>query len=651
MIYQILQKNKFSNMRLGFDFLSESDVSSISSFLLNETWDLYDPRFGTFGKTCPKCLEKCTGHFARLELGEYIFHPHFVREIKEALTSICEHCGGDVIRSERRPKCKLCHRVVKAEYSLNHKQLYQAKGPHNTYITPKQIKYMLRTKEEQKYIISSILVPPIGIRPPEDVEWPSDLSRAYSSLVEAVRKAKGIHTIANLFNRIAGIGRSEAVMKLLSGKRGIFRSIMLGKRLDRCARSVITGDPNIDIDRVIVPKMVSERIKISETVHDHNVDSMMMRASMGQVWCPKRQTPIGPEDVICGAVFDRCLEDNDRILFNRQPSLSRSSLLSFRVTVSRQPNNLSIRFNPLVTSSFNADFDGDEMNIFAGYGVESKAEMDILCDVKENIYCDDVPMVKAIQDTVTGVYLLTSERYEISKETFFDCTCITGRYISRTSPTGKDLFSLSLPEEMEYRHDDIVIKDGILERGVINAKVLNGDIMKHVYETFGPRRITKFLQDVQKMSIRWMLDIGFNVGLRDIHWSEEDLSRIKGQDATMDNIYEICEENYSRTPVMSMIQSGAKGSTINAAQMSVSLGQQYINGEQRGFINSSYLTGLTPEQFILHAMAAREGVINTGLSTSVTGYLNRRGCKVVADIRERYNGTIGTEGKTIQFHV
>ena len=640
-------------MKLSFSFLAESDISNISSFLLNETWDLYDPRFGTFGKTCPKCAEMCTGHFARLELGEYIFHPHFVREIKEALTSICEHCGGDVIRSEKQPKCILCHRVVKAEYSLNHRQLYQAKGPQNIHLTPKQIKHMLRTKEEQKYIISSILVPPVGIRPPEDVEWPSDLARAYSSLVEAVKKARGIQTIANLFNRIAGIGRSEAVMKLLSGKGGIFRSIMLGKRLDRCARSVITGDPNLDIDRITIPKMVSERIKISETVHDHNVNSMITRASKDQVWCPQRQTLIGPEDVICGAVFDRCLEDGDRILFNRQPSLSRSSLLSFKANISRQPNILSIRFNPLVTSSFNADFDGDEMNIFAGYGIESKAEMDILCDVKENIYCDDVPMIKAIQDTITSVYLLTSERYDISKETFSDCICITERYIFRASPTGKDLFSLSLPEEMEYKHGEIVIKDGILEKGVINAQVLNGNILKYIYETFGPSRVTKFLQDVQKTSIRWMLDIGFNVRLRDIHWSEEDSNVIKdlNQDVMMDEIYKICEENYSWTPIMSMIQSGAKGSTINAAQMSVSLGQQYINGEKRGFIDSSYLTGLTPEQFILHAMAAREGVINTGLSTSVTGYLNRRGCKVVADIRERYNGTIGTEGKTIQFHV
>ena len=639
-------------MKLSFSFISEIDVSNIASFLLNETWDLYDPRFGTFGKTCPKCLEKCTGHFARLELGEYIFHPHFVREIREALTSICEHCGGDVIRSEKQPKCILCHRIVKAEYSLNHKQLYQAKGPQNMHITPKRIKRMLGTREEQKYIISSVLIPPIGIRPPEDVEWPSDLAKAYSSLVEAVKKSKGIQTIANAFNRIAGIGRSEAVMKLLSGKEGIFRSIMLGKRLDRCARSVITGDPNLELDKILIPKIISERIKISENVHDYNIEAMIKRASMEKVWCPRRQTSMGPEDMICGITIDRCLEDGDRILFNRQPSLSRSSLLSFKVMVSHQSDILSIRFNPLVTNSFNADFDGDEMNIFAGYGIESKAEMDILCDVKENIYCDHVPMIKTIQDTVTSVYLLTSERHNISKETFYDCICITGRYIFRTSPTGKDLFSLNLPEKMKYKNDEIIIEDGILEKGIINAKTLNGDIMKHIHEVYGSQRVTKFLQDVQKTSIRWMLDVGFNVKLRDTQWSKKDSDKIKelNQDMMMNEIYKICEENYSHTPIMSMIQSGAKGSTINAAQMSIALGQQYINGTKQGFINSSYLTGLTPKQFILHAMAAREGVINTGLSTSITGYLNRRGCKVAADIRERYNRTIGTEERTIQFH-
>jgi DNA-directed RNA polymerase beta' subunit len=637
-------------MKLSFDFLSDSDVSRLSSFLLNETWDLYDPRFGTFGKRCPKCVERCTGHFARLELGDSIFHPYFVQEIREALTSICEHCGGEVTRSGKRPKCIRCLRIVKAEYVLNHRQLYLAKGPQNRIITPKHVKQMLHEKEERKYVISSVLVPPIGIRPPEDAEWPSDLAKAYSSLVESVRKRQGTQAIANSFNRIAGIGRPEAVMKLLSGKEGIFRSIMLGKRLDRCARSVIAGDPNIDIDKISIPKIISEKVKIPERVHDHNVKAMMTRASIGKVWCPKRQILIGPEDILCGMIFDRCLEDGDRILFNRQPSLSRSSLLSFRVVISKQPDVLSIRFNPLVTSSFNADFDGDEMNIFAGYGIESKAEMDILCDVKENIYCDNLLMVKAIQDTTTAIYLLTSERYEVSNETFFDCMCICERYLFGPR-TGRTLFSLNLPEEMKYEDDKITIRNGILEKGIIDAQILNEKIVKTISRTYGSQRVTKFLQDIQKTSIRWMLDIGFNVASRDIMWSKEDLDKVKilNQDSVMNKAYEICEEHYSQTSIMSMIQSGAKGSIVNAAQMSVSLGQQYIDGKKKGFIDSSYLKGLTSEQFVLHAMAAREGVIHTGLGTSVTGYLNRRACKVVSGIRERYNGTIGTEEKTIQF--
>jgi DNA-directed RNA polymerase beta' subunit len=627
-------------MKLTFDFLSDRDVDSLSSFLLNETWDLHDPRFGAPGKKCESCREKCSGHFACLELGECIFHPYFTKEIKEALSSSCEMCGGEVVRDGKQNRCTSCRRIVKTEFSINHRQLYQAKGPEGN-LSPRRVRTILKNKEEKKYIISKVLVPPVGIRPPEDVEWPSDLARAYLSLVDAVRGRKGINPIANAFNKIAGIGRSESVMKLLSGKEGIFRSIMLGKRLDRCARSVITGDPNVDIDRILVPKIIAEKIKIPETVNSYNIDVMMKRAAEGKVWCEDREAQAGPEDMAHGVSFDRCLEDGDKVLFNRQPSLSRFSLMSFTVEVRPQDDILTIGFNPCVTGPYNADFDGDEMNLFAGFGAMSKAEMDILCDVKENI-----SVIKAIQDTVTGAYLMCEGKHRVTREILFDCMCISERYVPDLIPTGKNLFSLSLPEQLNYEDENITVKNGILEKGTVDGRVLNGTLMKAIHDRFGKNAAMRYLQNIQKIVIRWMSDVGFGVHLRDLLWSEEDISLTGGD---MELAYKVCEERYSGTSVMSMIRSGAKGNVINAVQMSVSLGNQHVLGEDRGFVRSSYLKGLSPDEFMLHATAAREGVINTGVSTAITGYLNRRGCKIVAGIRQRYNGTIGAEGKTIRF--
>jgi DNA-directed RNA polymerase subunit A' len=660
-------------MKLLFEFLEDEEVSRVSSFLLNDTWDLYDPRFGTFGGKCVTCRDGCVGHFAHLELGHYVFHPYFIKEIKQALNSTCRRCSGDAGPDMR---CRNCNAAVKAEYGMNAKQLYQAKGHSGGVLTSEEVREIIGDREEKKYIISRILIPPVGIRPPEDVEWPSDLAREYAAIVEAVKKRKGLPFIANVFNRIAGVGRSEAIMKLLSGKEGIFRSIMLGKRLDRCTRSIIKGDPNVPIDHILVPKIVAEKVKIPEIVSSYNAEIMVKRASAGKVWCPDRMVQVGPEDIAIGMTFDRCLENGDRILFNRQPSLSRSSLVSFRIKVREDDEILAIAFNPAVVGTFNADFDGDEMNIFAGFGVESRAEMQILCDIKENVFSDGSLVVKAIQDTITGVYLMTGCEHlgehpdgdrEVSKKIFYDCMCIAERYDIDPPFTGKRLFSLALPRNMQYKDERVVIRDGILEEGVVDGKVLNGILMRHIHDNMGSHEAVRFLDTVQRVTIRWFSEVGFDVKLRDMVWRDEDLLEYSDMEAfgtdtaTIRNwVHKICEERYQDTSVMKMVKSGAKGNVVNVAQMSASLGQQHISGdplaggktaEERGFIGSSYVKGLNPEQFFVHAMAAREGVINTGVSTAITGYLNRRSCKIAADIRERYNGTIGTEGKTVQFRI
>ncbi|KAK9759605.1 DNA-directed RNA polymerase II core subunit rpo21 [Basidiobolus ranarum] len=115
-----------------------------------------------------------------------------------------------------------------------------------------------------------------------------------------------------------------------------------------------------------------------------------------------------------------------------------------------------------------------------------------------------------------------------------------------------------------------------------------------------------------------------------------------------------------------MVSSGAKGNKLNITQISEQLGQQYMYGEpvkcqlpykysndldnqlQNGYITSSYVKGLNPYEFFVHQMAAREGIVNTGVSTASTGYLNRRACKLMGDIKVMYNNTIGTDNCTLR---
>jgi DNA-directed RNA polymerase beta' subunit len=100
------------------------------------------------------------------------------------------------------------------------------------------------------------------------------------------------------------------------------------------------------------------------------------------------------------------------------------------------------------------------------------------------------------------------------------------------------------------------------------------------------------------------------------------------------------QKELTGTGLMDMIESGAKGSVTHAAHMAVAIGQQYIAGKKGIFCNDSYSKGLRPDEFFGHQMAAREGVVSTGVSTADTGYLNRKACKIMADLKLQYNGTV-----------
>ena len=121
-----------------------------------------------------------------------------------------------------------------------------------------------------------------------------------------------------------------------------------------------------------------------------------------------------------------------------------------------------------------------------------------------------------------------------------------------------------------------------------------------------------------------------------------------------------------------MVVAGSKGSFINISQMSACVGQQIVEGkrvpfgfkfrtlphftkddyspEARGFVENSYLRGLTPQEFFFHAMAGREGLIDTAVKTAETGYIQRRLVKALEDVMVAYDGTVRNSlGDIVQF--
>lgn len=258
---------------------------------------------------------------------------------------------------------------------------------------------------------------------------PNDIYNAYKNLISA----KGLNTDG-------GSVPTKGIFERLSGKYGRMRSNLMGKRVNYCSRSVITGDPTISINELGVPRSVASRLTFPEVVTARNRDFLMKLVSNGNRYpgAVSKTLPSGTVQLIdtqvinstgwgsstdadgrlggeatndplpLGTIVNRHLLDGDYVLFNRQPTLHKSSFMGHRVRV--LPYS-TYRLNLSATSSYNADFDGDEMNLHALQSLEAVAEISELCMVSNQVVSvkDNRPIVYIVQDVLLGCYLFTGK--------------------------------------------------------------------------------------------------------------------------------------------------------------------------------------------------------------------------------------------------
>lgn len=258
---------------------------------------------------------------------------------------------------------------------------------------------------------------------------PSDIYNAYKNLISA----KGLNTDG-------GSIPTKGIFERLSGKYGRMRNNLMGKRVNYCSRSVITGDPTISINELGVPQSVASRLTFPEVVTARNRDFLMKLVSNGNRYpgAVSKTLPSGTVQLIdtqvinssgwgssndadgrlggeatndplpLGTIVNRHLLDGDYVLFNRQPTLHKSSFMGHRVKV--LPYS-TYRLNLSATSSYNADFDGDEMNLHALQSLEAVAEISELCMVSNQVVSvkDNRPIVYIVQDVLLGCYLFTGK--------------------------------------------------------------------------------------------------------------------------------------------------------------------------------------------------------------------------------------------------
>lgn len=569
------------------------------------------------------------------------------------------------------------------------------------------------------------------------------------------------HVTTYFDNEASGIPparhRSGRPLKTLSqrlkGKEGRFRGSLSGKRVNFSARTVVSPDPNLSIDEVGVPEDVARELTIPVTVTPRNIEVVREWISRGpeypgvnyvkrldgrRVKVTEKNCKELAEQVEVGWVVERQLRDGDWVLFNRQPSLHRMSMMAHRVRVIPRPNK-TFRLNPAVCPPYNADFDGDEMNLHVPQTEEARAELRLLMAVQEHILSPRFggPIVGGIHDHVTGLFMLTHGERRFNK---MRATRIISRTSVRRLPepagyengepywTGKQLFSLILPRGLNIafrakictncgrnvegkcaeecdRDAYVIIRNGQLLKGTVDEEgvgAFKGKILDKIVKEFGSEEGMRFLNDATRMAIGTLDVLGFTIAISDedlprdaILQIEENMRRskeitnelleayIRGELEPMpgrspeetfemkmmhelgrarDDAGRIAERHLSvNNPGVIMAVSGARGSMLNLTQMAACVGQQSIRGERimrgyrdrtlshfrrnekgaeaRGFVSSSYKKGLNPTEYFFHAMGGREGLVDTAVRTSQSGYLQRRLINALQDVGARYDGT------------
>lgn len=375
----------------------------------------------------------------------------------------------------------------------------------------------------------------------------------------------------------------KTLAQRLKGKEGRFRKNLSGKRVDFSARTVISPDPYLDIDEVGVPLEIARTLTVPEKVTYWNRDWLMQLVRNGPFNHPGSEYIVRPngarhklqfvenrdslaEALDVGFVVERHLMDGDFVIFNRQPSLHRLSMLGHRVRV--LPGK-TFRLHPSVCPPYNADFDGDEMNLHVPQSIEAFVETDLLLGVKNHYLTPryGAPIMGAIRDFIVGAYLLTKKNTYLTKDEFTRIIYAAGYEGDLPEPavktpvplwSGRQAVSLLLKNDFNYfnktsvggeydkEEAEIIIKNGEIVSGVIDKASIGAEkadtILHRIIKKYGPEEGHKFISSFEKMVKEFLLLRGFSFSYRDVSLPKDVRTRVNEEsdqaDVEVDNLLE-----------------------------------------------------------------------------------------------------------------
>lgn len=490
-----------------------------------------------------------------------------------------------------------------------------------------------------KFYINNVIVPPPEIRPvskSKNAQMRDEMNKFYMTILNYSLTFGDDHLNTEA---MAGISRItfkdlqrhvfelyDYIFQKFSKKTGLIRGSILGRRIDFSARSVISPDPSLTIGECSIPYIMALEL---------------YKLDIANVLIEKRKFKRYDSAI---THIDKCIEMEDYSLFdivteivsdknvilNRQPTLHRMGLLSFKPRVNK---DYVIKIHPFACEPYNADFDGDQMAVYRPLYEKAEKEAEEKLSVLSNILCPTTGgLVLGInQDAILGIYLLT-EPDEDKKTTITtdDGSCIE-------TYKGRILFNECLP------HDSEEIDYPFINE-TINKKLLT-NILDDVSRTCSENVVAETLDKIKELGFRFTTIVGSTMSLEDMNLSNakdlkdpifdsdasipEKVSKLQGK--------EVLEEVKKVFPYSVFIDSGSRGKWDQANQIILSRGYvSNFNGDiQTTPVRNSFIEGFTRDEYFTSCYGTRKGLLDTALNTGVSGYLTRKliycGCNLEID--------------------
>lgn len=473
------------------------------------------------------------------------------------------------------------------------------------------------------------------------------LKMAITSLLTDKASSKKEHSLTFIGG---GSKATKSMKERLSGKYGYFRRHLLGKRLNWSARTVISGDSKMEIDEFGIPLTMAKKLCKKIFVNKRNIEFLKQLIKNGpNVWPgavyiqksgSKYKIPITDstkkkllDELDSNDIVYRHLIDGDIALFNRQPTLHKISINAHKIKIF--PNHHTMRLHNCATKPYNADFDGDEMNMYIISSQYSIAEAIELMSVKERLIneINSSPVIIPIQDNILGIYLITKNyNLKLSKFEFSIILSAAESYHLNILERGKteyeaiNLLESIIPKDFTYQIGSLVFNSGRWVSGTIGSKETRS-IIKYMVHLYGPDNTMRFMKSLQRMSDRFLMIFGTTISINDCvidkNVKKQMIENIKVADRQNDELINKFDEKKITIPItqtpreafeagaraiigdcskknqklltkalkkegnkfVDQYESGSRGKPFNVYQIFDSLGQQDMEGER---IDHSY---------------------------------------------------------------